>query len=88
MDPNTIHPVDFTQELFEQASHERKEEVVYFWRKFGQPSQMEFFMDRVIAALESNTMRPLRYEGTEKLQEFCREVWLRELEAKAKNQTV
>ena len=88
MDPNTIHPVDFTQELFEQADHERRQEVVYFWNKFGQPSQMPVWMDRVITALNECTMAPLAYPGTAELKKFCREEYLRRMEAKAKSHTV
>ena len=88
MDPNQIHPVDFTQELFEQADHERRQEVVYFWDKFGRPSEIPVWIERVITALKQSTMAPLAYPGTEELKKFCREEYLRRMEAKAKKQTV
>lgn len=44
------HPSQFSLEDFKKADHETRKEVVYYWEKFGQPSKMEDWMEKLLYA--------------------------------------
>ena len=52
------HPNNFTLEDFSKADHETREEVVRFWKDYGQPSQMPGWMERLLTCLEKKTLAP------------------------------